>query len=122
MSNSSFEHEDANSKFKLYVNDANKETFALIDYTKSFDESSGLETYDLYHTEVPTSLRGQGIGSKIAAAALDHLSELAKSSAKQINIIPSCWFIEKYLKENPSKYVKTLRIVSSSSKSSCEVA
>jgi len=122
MSNSSLEHDKANSKFKLYVNDQSKATFALIDYAKSFDEASGSETYDLYHTEVPTSLRGQGIGSKIAAATLDHLSELAKSSAQQINIVPSCWFIEKYLKENPSKYANTLRIVSSASKSSCEVA
>lgn len=57
---------------------------------------------DYYGTFVPEPLRGQGIAGEIVAFALNY----AKSH--QYQIVPSCSFVEKYIREHPehSKIVK----------------
>lgn len=47
------------------------------------------------HTEVPESLKGQGIASKLASAAL----EFAKENALQV--IPVCPFFIAYMRRHP---------------------
>ena len=47
------------------------------------------------HTEVPQALEGQGIGSKLAKAALGHAKE------KGLTVVPVCTFIASYVKRHP---------------------
>jgi hypothetical protein len=50
---------------------------------------------DLQHTEVPPALEGRGVGSALAAAALEY----AKQSGKRV--IPTCPFVRTYLDRHP---------------------
>lgn len=49
----------------------------------------------LHHTEVPKSLEGQGIGSKLAKFALED------AKAREISVIPMCPFVASYIKRHP---------------------
>lgn len=62
---------------------------ALLKYTRRGG------TMDLVHTDVPRQLEGQGYGRALAKAALDH------ARAEGIKVIPSCAFIQAFLKRNP---------------------
>jgi predicted GNAT family acetyltransferase len=62
----------------------------------------GLLTYrerpgqiELVHTEVPPSQRGKGIGKKIVKSALEYARQ------NQLQVIPSCRFVQAYLKRHP---------------------
>ncbi|EQA37851.1 acetyltransferase, GNAT family [Leptospira inadai serovar Lyme str. 10] len=55
----------------------------------------GKEVWNLTHTFVPGSLRGKGLASVLVKTALD----AARKSGKKI--IPSCSYVETYLKRNP---------------------
>jgi predicted GNAT family acetyltransferase len=48
---------------------------------------------ELMHTEVPMSQRGKGIGERIFA--LDYARQ------NQLEVIPSCKFVQAYLKRHP---------------------
>ena len=63
----------------------------------------GLLTYreqpgqiELVHTEVPPSQRGKGIGKKIVKSALEYARQ------NQLQVIPSCRFVQAYLKRHPA--------------------
>jgi predicted GNAT family acetyltransferase len=47
------------------------------------------------HTEVPDALEGQGLGSMLAKAALEH----ARSNG--LKVVPYCEFLAGYLKRHP---------------------
>jgi predicted GNAT family acetyltransferase len=48
------------------------------------------------HTEIDPAFEGQGLGSKLAAAAL------ADVRGRSLEIVPLCPFIASYLKRHPS--------------------
>ena len=52
-------------------------------------------TLDLQHTVVPPEARGQGAGSRIVGAALDH------ARAHGLRVVPSCPFVGEYLRDHP---------------------
>lgn len=47
------------------------------------------------HTEVPSALEGQGIGSRLAQVALDDAKE------KGLSVVPACPFIASYIEDHP---------------------
>ncbi len=51
---------------------------------------------ELTHTEVDPSHEGEGLGSQLARAVLDNLRNEERS------VIPSCRFINTYLKKHPA--------------------
>ena len=55
---------------------------------------------DLMHTEVPPSQRGRGLADKLAKAALDYARH------NQIKVVPSCKFVQAYLKRHPNRQTK----------------
>lgn len=66
-----------------------EEQIARIEYIKAQDKIY------LTHTEVPLSLEGKGIGSKIVEMAL-------KDVARQdLTLIPLCPFVAGYIKDHP---------------------
>lgn len=52
-------------------------------------------TISLNHTEVPDALRGQGMGDRLARAALEHAREHG------LEVIPNCPFVKAYIKKHP---------------------
>jgi hypothetical protein len=63
---------------------------AVLEYTVI-----GTNTLDLYHTFVPPPLRGQGIASKLAEAALEYAAERGHTVAA------SCPFVARYIAAHP---------------------
>jgi uncharacterized protein len=47
------------------------------------------------HTEVPISQRGKGVGEQIVKFALEYARQ------NQLRVIPSCKFVQAYLKRHP---------------------
>jgi predicted GNAT family acetyltransferase len=62
---------------------------ALLDYVERGNDIA------LVHTEVPTSLEGQGVGSQLVQYALDYARRMGK------RVIPSCHFVQAYIKRHP---------------------
>jgi uncharacterized protein len=75
----------ARNRYEMTVNDAT----AFITYDRTAD------TVVLVHTEVPPEMSGQGIGSKLAQAALDDVRRHGQK------VVPHCTFIQKYLQRHP---------------------
>jgi predicted GNAT family acetyltransferase len=50
---------------------------------------------DLIHTEVPAIYQGQGLGGKLATAALEW------ARANGLKVIPSCSYIRSYVAKHP---------------------
>jgi hypothetical protein len=53
------------------------------------------ETIDLYSTHTPSELRGQGLAAKVVLAAIEYAKE------KKLMVIPSCWYVRKFLEKHP---------------------
>jgi predicted GNAT family acetyltransferase len=53
------------------------------------------DRYLFDHTEVPASLRGQGVAGQLAKAALEHAKE------HDWKIVPACSYIELYIRRHP---------------------
>lgn len=49
-----------------------------------------------FHTEVPHSLRGHGIGGRLIKAALDDVRQKGRK------VVPRCWFVAQFIEQNPS--------------------
>lgn len=58
-------------------------------------------TVDFQSTYVPTSLRGQGLGSRLVLHALEW------ARAQGLRVVPSCWFVGTVVAEHP-EYRPTL--------------
>jgi len=52
-------------------------------------------TIDLYSTYTPPKLRGQGLAEKVVLAAFKYAKE------KNLNVIPSCWYVRKFIEKHP---------------------
>lgn len=67
-------------------------------------EYVGKRMVDLQHTEVPDAYRGRGIAKHLAKAALDFVVE------EDLKAHLTCWYIQKYVKENPlPQYLERLQ-------------
>ncbi|WP_353778795.1 N-acetyltransferase [Winogradskyella sp. 3972H.M.0a.05] len=63
--------------------------FAIIEYIKAKD------TIYLTHTEVPKSMEGKGIGSRLVVAALEDIER------QNLMLAPLCPFVAAYIKRHP---------------------
>jgi predicted GNAT family acetyltransferase len=54
------------------------------------------DTFDIQHTVVPRELEGQGIGSALVRAAVEH------ARSEGLTIVPSCSFARKWLARHPA--------------------
>ena len=57
-----------------------------------YEESKDM--LDLYSTNTPPQLRGQGLAEKVVLAAFKYAKE------KNLKVIPSCWYVKKFLKKH----------------------
>ena len=62
---------------------------AFLLYTRTGD------SIRLIHTEVPDSLRGKGVGSKLVGGVL------RQAQQQKLSVVPSCPFVAEYLKRHP---------------------
>jgi uncharacterized protein len=83
---------------QMVVNNPQKRQFEI-----QLGQEMGLLAYrqrpgqiELMHTEVPMSQRGKGIGEKIVKFALEYARQ------NQLEVIPSCRFVQAYLKRHPA--------------------
>jgi predicted GNAT family acetyltransferase len=74
------------SRYELMVDDA---VAGMVEYRDLGDR------VELTHTEVDPSYEGEGLGSQLAHAVLDNLRNEERA------LIPSCQFINGYLKRHP---------------------
>jgi len=82
------QHDEKQSKFyALAASTADGE--AVIEYEKRGG------TYDLLHTFVPPSLRGQGVADELARQTLDQIR------SEGGRIVPSCPFIRSFVERHP---------------------
>ena len=58
-------------------------------------ESSSVTTWDCYHTEVPESHQGQGLGGMLAGALFQHAVEAG------LHLKLTCTYLQHYLKKHP---------------------
>lgn len=81
------------------INNVNKQQFELhVDGETAFiDYDMKGDKIQLNFTEVPKSLQGQGIGSKLASETFDLIEGM------NLKIIPECKFVQGWLKRHPEK-------------------
>jgi uncharacterized protein len=79
------EHDEGAHQFRLRRGDQ----VALIQYSRAADRIVFL------HTEVPSALEGQGIGGKLARAALDYARD------HELAVIARCPFVAAYVRRHP---------------------
>lgn len=72
------------SRFVMNINGL--EVYAL------YTEDNGM--LDLYSTYTPPQLRGQGLAEKVVLAAFEYAKE------KNLKVIPSCWYAEKFVEKH----------------------
>jgi predicted GNAT family acetyltransferase len=53
------------------------------------------DTMTLYHTEVPASLRGRGIGYRLVCGVLQEARHLG------LAVVPACWFVRDVIARRP---------------------
>lgn len=80
-------HNDAAQQFEAEVDGQT----VFVAYTLSLGGTVIIFT----HTEVPAELEGQGIGGKLARAALDY------ARANQLKVKPLCPFVAAYIHRHP---------------------
>lgn len=79
-------HDEAGHRFVLELDREE----AVLNY-----RMDGEEVLNLTYTEVPKGHEGEGIGSRLAEAAV----EFARS--KELSIRPTCGFVRSWLKKHP---------------------
>jgi len=82
---SSVRHEPDASRFVIDVPGG----LAIARYKRTGD------TMVLVHTEVPESAEGEGVGSALARAALDH------ARREGLRVVPRCPFMASYIRRHP---------------------
>ncbi|MEV0948208.1 GNAT family N-acetyltransferase [Rhodococcus sp. NPDC049939] len=81
------EHHVAESRFEIFVDGQ------LAGYA---DYAERGRVRDFNHTVTYPQFRGQGLAAEVVKAALDDTKALGFS------VVPSCWYVAKYISENPS--------------------
>ncbi|XP_063606200.1 protein NATD1-like [Penaeus indicus] len=81
-------HDEENMEFFIKLG----EDKAFLQYDV-IDPATG--AVDLQHTVVPEVFRGQGIAKVLAKTVMDHFA------TKDKNMKLTCWYLQKYYKENP---------------------
>lgn len=66
------------------------EGHALVDYRLAEPK-----IMEMYHTFVPSTVRGRGIASKLVTGALEY----ARSNG--FKIIPACWYVAAFVESHP---------------------
>ncbi|XP_003912519.2 protein NATD1 [Papio anubis] len=91
------EHDRRRRQFTVRLNGCHDRAVLLYEYV-------GKRIVDLQHTEVPDAYRGRGIAKHLAKAALDFVVE------EDLKAHLTCWYIQKYVKENPlPQYLERLQ-------------
>ncbi|CAH6786228.1 protein NATD1 isoform X1 [Cricetulus griseus] len=91
------EHDRQRRQFSVRLNGCHDRAVLLYEYV-------GKRIVDLQHTEVPDAYRGRGIAKHLAKAALDFVVE------EDLKAHLTCWYIQKYVKENPlPQYLERLQ-------------
>jgi predicted GNAT family acetyltransferase len=80
-----FQENPGKKRFELQVN----EYTAILEYIKTADKIF------LTHTEVPSELEGQGVGSKLVKNVLEEIK------GGKLTLIPLCPFVANYIKKHP---------------------
>ncbi|XP_049417204.1 protein NATD1-like [Epinephelus fuscoguttatus] len=94
------EHDRQNRRFTVYPSSgAGGHDCAVLHY-----RFTGEKEVDLMSTYVPETYRGQGVAAVLSQAAMDFLVE------ENLKAHISCWYINKYIEENPEKNYKELII------------
>jgi uncharacterized protein len=91
------EHEHRNSKNPAIIHDASKQRFEIdIDGQLSVLEYT-FKNHRLFltHTEVPPALENQGLGTKLAHAALEYARQ------NDLSVIAICPFVQDYVTGHP---------------------
>lgn len=78
-------HDQSHSRFSV----ASPQGTALLNYRQEGD------TIYFVHTEVPAELEGQGVGGKLAQAALEY------ARTNQLKVVPRCPFVAGYIARHP---------------------
>jgi uncharacterized protein len=78
-------HNEARSRYELALDGST----AIAEYRRQGD------VLHFTHTEVPGSLQGQGIGSRLVGLALDDVRRQGQK------IVPRCWFVASFVANNP---------------------
>jgi len=79
-------HEPVRSRFEVFVGDT-RAGFA------AYRDEPGRRVFT--HTEVDPAFEGRGLGSRLAAVALD------ETRAQGLNVVPLCPFIAVYIERHP---------------------
>ncbi|XP_048045514.1 protein NATD1 [Megalobrama amblycephala] len=83
-------HDRQNQRFTITLDCDGAVSSAVLKYTIRYDQQ-----VELMSTEVPQSHRGKGVAAQLAKAALDFVVE------ENLKARISCWYIRKYVDENP---------------------
>jgi predicted GNAT family acetyltransferase len=80
-------HSAERSQYELVVDG---EVVGVAEYRRSGD------TLVFPHTQITSSLRGQGLGALLVQAALDDVR------ASGGRVVPRCWYVAEFIDANPS--------------------
>ncbi|KAL7850731.1 hypothetical protein SRHO_G00200800 [Serrasalmus rhombeus] len=83
-------HDRQQRRFVVRLDGGGPERSAVLSYSYRTDRH-----VQLLSTVVPEPFRGKGVAAQLAKAALDFVVE------EQLKATVSCWYIQKYVKENP---------------------
>lgn len=83
-------HDRQQRCFTVRLEDGGVVDSAVLKYSHSTDRH-----VHLLSTAVPDSFRGKGVAAHLAKAAMDFVVE------EQLKVTISCWYIQKYVDENP---------------------
>ncbi|XP_078426883.1 protein NATD1-like [Cetorhinus maximus] len=86
-------HDREKYQFSIKLGDSREEAVLRYKYI-------GKKMIDLNSTSVPVKFRGQGIGTRLAQAALNFIVE------EDLKARISCWFVRKYVEDNPQPRYK----------------
>ncbi|MGW4636041.1 GNAT family N-acetyltransferase [Nocardia sp. NPDC004415] len=81
------EHNVADTRFEIYLDDV------LAGYA-DYAEREDTKVRDFHHTMTFPEFRGRGVAADVVKFGLDD------SRAAGYHIIPTCWYVEKYITEH----------------------
>ena len=83
-------------KYKLIDNKEHKQyEYRLDQYVPHISYKKKGKTIALLHTNIPSELRGKGVGSMLVKDVLEDISN------QNLQLIPLCSFVARYIKNNP---------------------